>query len=90
MSIYGRKSINGSVEWLGVPAPSCDTGVTWTEIPWFLIRVEEMDESTNFGILKIALYLFSMALMAGLMNSGYNFRVEILLVVSVDKILLIV
>ena len=31
VSIYGRKLINGSVEWLGVPAPSCDTGVTWTE-----------------------------------------------------------
>ena len=29
--IYGRKSINGSFEWLGVPAPSCDIGVTWTE-----------------------------------------------------------
>ena len=29
--IYGQKSINGSVEWLGVPAPPCDTGVTWTE-----------------------------------------------------------
>ena len=31
VSIYGRKSINGSVEWLGVPIPSCGTGVTWTE-----------------------------------------------------------
>ena len=31
VSIYGRKWINGSFEWLGVPAPSCDTGVTWTE-----------------------------------------------------------
>ena len=31
VSIYGRKLINGSVEWLGVPAPSCSTGVTWTE-----------------------------------------------------------
>ena len=29
--IYGRKSINGSVEWLDIPAPSCDTGVAWTE-----------------------------------------------------------
>ena len=49
-----------------------------------------MDESTNFGLPKIALYLVSMALMAGLMNSRYNFRVEIPLVVSVDKIPLIV
>ena len=31
VSIYGQKSINGSVEWLGVPAPSCSTGVTLTE-----------------------------------------------------------
>ena len=29
--IYVRKSINGSVERLGVPAPSCGTGVAWTE-----------------------------------------------------------
>ena len=60
------------------------------KISWFLIRVEEMNESTNFGLPKIALYLVSMALMAGLMNSGYNFCVKIPLVVSVDKIPLIV
>ena len=29
--ISSRKSINGSFEWLGVPAPSCGTGVAWTE-----------------------------------------------------------
>ena len=29
--IYGQKTINGSVEWLGVPAPFCDTGIAWTE-----------------------------------------------------------
>ena len=29
--IYGRKSINGNVKWLKVPAPSCGTGVAWTE-----------------------------------------------------------
>ena len=28
--IYGQKSINGSIKWLGVPAPSCGTGVAWT------------------------------------------------------------
>ena len=28
---YGRKIINGSVEWLGVPVPSSGTGVAWTE-----------------------------------------------------------
>ena len=25
--IYGRKSINGSVKWIGVPVPSCGTVV---------------------------------------------------------------
>ena len=29
--IYGRKSINGSVEWLSVPGPFYDTGVAWTK-----------------------------------------------------------
>ena len=57
---------------------------------WFLIHVEETDKSTNFGLPKLALDLVSMALVAGLMNSGYNFRVEIPLVVSIDKIPLIV
>ena len=56
------------------------------KISWFLIRVEETDKSTNFGLPKLALDLVSVALMAGLMNSGYNFRVEILLVVSVSQI----
>ena len=31
VAIYGRQSINGSVEWLDLPAPFCDTGVAWTE-----------------------------------------------------------
>ena len=30
-AIYGRKSIDGSVEWLCIPAPCYDTGVAWTE-----------------------------------------------------------
>ena len=29
--MYGRKYINGSVKWLGVPAAFCDTEVAWTE-----------------------------------------------------------
>ena len=29
--VYGQKSINGSIEWIGVPDPSCGTGVAWTE-----------------------------------------------------------
>ena len=60
------------------------------KISWFLIRVEETDKSTNFGLPKLALDLVSMALMAGLMNSGYNLCVEIPLVVSVAAILLVV
>ena len=60
------------------------------KISWFLIRVEETDKSTNFELPKLALDLVSMALRAGLMNSGYNFCVEIPLVVSVYKIPLIV
>ena len=59
-------------------------------ISCFLIHVEETDESTHLGLPKLALDLVSMALMAGLMNSGYNFRVGIPLVVSIDKIPLIV
>ena len=31
MATYGQRSINGSVEWLGIPAPFCDTGVAWTD-----------------------------------------------------------
>ena len=30
-ALYGQRSINGSVEWLGIPAPFCDTGVAWTD-----------------------------------------------------------
>ena len=31
MAFYGQRSINGSAEWLVVPAPFCDTGVVWTD-----------------------------------------------------------
>ena len=31
MATYGQRSINGSVEWLGIPAPFCNTGVAWTD-----------------------------------------------------------
>ena len=31
VAIYGQKSINGSVEWLCIPAPFCDTGVDCTD-----------------------------------------------------------
>ena len=64
------------------------------KISWFLIRVEETDKSTNLWLPKIALDLISMgrttAWMDGLINIGYNFRVEIPLVVSVAEIPLVV
>ena len=60
------------------------------KISWFLIRVEDTVVDTKVGLQQLALNLISTPLMAGLMNSGYTFRVEIPLVVSVDKILLIV
>ena len=31
MAIYGQRSINDSIKWLGIPAPFCDTGVAWTD-----------------------------------------------------------
>ena len=30
VAILGQKSINGSIKWLGITAPFCDTGVAWT------------------------------------------------------------
>ena len=60
------------------------------KIAWLLIRVEDADKSTNFGLPKLAIDLISTAWMAGMMNRGYNFRVEILLVVSLAEILLVV
>ena len=59
MIIYGRKFINGSVEWLGVPAPSYCTGVAWTEISWFPFRVWETDVATDVGLWKLALDIVS-------------------------------
>ena len=60
------------------------------KISWFPIRVEETVVATKVGLPQLALGLVSTAFMAGLMNSGYNFRVEIPLVVSVAEILLVV
>ena len=31
MAIYGQRSISGSVKWLSIPDPFCDTGVDWTD-----------------------------------------------------------
>ena len=35
VSIYGQISINRSVKWLGVPVPFSDTGLAWTDNPYF-------------------------------------------------------
>ena len=59
------------------------------EISWFPIRVGETDVTAKLGLPQIALDLVSTAWMAGLMNSGYIFRVEFQLVVSVAAILLV-
>ena len=57
--IHGWKSINGSVEWLGVSAPFYDIGVDWTEKSWFPIHVGETDVDTNVGLWQLALDLNS-------------------------------
>ena len=51
------------------------------KISWFLIRVGETDVTVKLGLPQLALDLVSTAWMASLKNSGYNFRVEIPLVV---------
>ena len=60
------------------------------KISWFPIRVGETEVPTKFGLPQLSLDLVSMgwttAWMAGLMNNGYNFCVEIMLVVSVAEI----
>ena len=55
------------------------------KISWFQIRVEETAVDTKVGLPQLALDLLSAALIAGLMNSGYNFRVKIPLVVSISE-----
>ena len=69
----GGQNPHGSVKWLGVFAPYCGTGVAWTEISWFLIRVGETDVTAKLGITQLALDLISTSWVAGLMNSGYIF-----------------
>ena len=55
------------------------------EISWFPIHIGEKDVATKVGLPQLALDLVSTGLKGGLMNSGYNFGVEILLVVSVSE-----
>ena len=86
----GGREPRGSVERLGVPTPSCSTGVAWTENILVPIRVEETDVTAKLGLTQLAQDLVSTAWMAGLINSGYNFRSEIPLVVAISEILLVV
>ena len=58
MAIYSQMSINGSVEWLSIPTPFCDTGVTWTDNLLVLkalwgdsVRVEAWAWGTQPGVL---------------------------------------
>ena len=58
MAIYGQRFINGSVEWLVIPAPFCVTGFAWTDnllVPkarWgYGIRVGDWDWGTRPGVL---------------------------------------
>ena len=60
------------------------------KISWFLIRVGETDVTAKLGLTQLALDLISTSWVAGLMNRGYNFCVEIPLVVSVAEIPLVV
>ena len=60
------------------------------KMSWFPIRVGETEVTKKLRLPQLALDLVSTAWIAGMMNSGCNFRVEILLVVSVAEIPLIV
>ena len=54
------------------------------KISWFPIRVGERVVATKVALPKLALDLVPTAWMAGLMNSGYNFRVGIPLVAPIS------
>ena len=57
MFIYGRKSINGIVEWLGVPALIAVLGLLGLKIYRFPIRVGGTDVATNVELWQLALDL---------------------------------
>ena len=80
----GGREPRGSVERIGVPSPSCGTGVAWTENILVPNRVEETDVTAKLGLTQLALDLVLTAWMAGLMNNGYNFRSDIPLVVAIS------
>ena len=67
MSIYGLKSINGSVKWLSIPCPSCDDGTPWMEnllcpSPCWVdgVKVRSwfwgIQTGVNFGIVDVLWY----------------------------------
>ena len=60
------------------------------KISWFPIHVGETELTTKLGLLQIALDPISTTWIAGLMNNGYNFRVERPLVVLVAEVPLVV
>ena len=60
------------------------------KISWFLIRVGETGVTAKIRLPQLALDLVSTAWMAGLINSGCHFRVEIPLVVPLAEIMLVV
>ena len=60
------------------------------KIFWFPIHVGETEVTTKLGLPQLALDLVSTAWMAGLMNSGYNFCVALLLLVSVAEVPVVV
>ena len=59
------------------------------KISCFPIRVGVTDVTVKIGLPELALDLVSEAWIAGMMNSGYNFCVEIPLVVSVAEVPLV-
>ena len=60
------------------------------KISWLPIHVRETDVTAKLGLQQIAIDLNLPDWMSGLMNSRYNFRSEILLVVAISEILLVV
>ena len=86
----GGREPDRSVERLGVPAPSCSTGVAWTENILFPdSRWGDGRDCKTWDYATRSRPRFR-AWVAGLMKSGFNFRSEIPLVVSLSEIPLVV
>ena len=59
MAIYGQMSINGSVEWLGIPAPFVILGWLGLITSWFLKRAGETELGFETGLGELNLDLVS-------------------------------